>query len=76
MSEKLPSLRPAQLVRVLEKAGWHSKRQTGSHVIMANEELKKVIPIPMHAKDLKTGTAHGIIKRSGLTIEEVRDLLK
>ena len=76
MSEKLPSLRPAQLVRVLEKAGWHSKRQTGSHVIMVNTELRKSIPIPMHTKDLKTGTAHGIIKRAGLTVEEVRALLK
>lgn len=76
MSDKLPSLRPAQLVRVLEKAGWHSKRQTGSHIIMVNEELRKAIPVPMHNKDLKTGTMHGIIKRAGLTIDEVRNLLK
>ena len=75
MSDKLPSLRPAQLVRVLEKAGWRRKRQTGSHIIMVNEELKKAVPIPMHTKDLKTGTAHGIIKRAGLTVEEVRKLL-
>lgn len=76
MSDKLPSLRPAQLVRVLEKAGWHGKRQTGSHIIMVNEKLKKAVPIPMHTKDLKTGTAHGIIKRAGLTIEEARKFLK
>lgn len=76
MSDKLPSLRPAQLVRVLEKAGWQNKRQTGSHLIMVNEGLRKAIPIPMHNKDLKTGTLHGIIKRAGLTVEEVRDLLK
>lgn len=70
MSDKPPALKPKQVIRILEKAGWYIKRQTGSHVIMVNEKLKKVMPIPYHNKDLKTGTLHGIIKRSGLTKEE------
>jgi len=75
MSDKLPSLKPSQLIRVLEKAGWRIKRQTGSHVILVHEGLKKSLPIPMHNSDLKTGTAQGIIKRAGLTAEEVHRLL-
>jgi len=70
LSDKPPALKPKQVIRILEKAGWYIKRQTGSHVIMVNEKLKKVMPIPYHNKDLKTGTLHGIIKRSGLTKEE------
>lgn len=75
MSDNLPALKPRQLIRVLERAGWYQKRQTGSHVIMVNEKLRKAIPIPIHNKDLKTGTAHGLIKRAGLSVEEVRRLL-
>ncbi|MDP1808684.1 MAG: type II toxin-antitoxin system HicA family toxin [Actinomycetota bacterium] len=76
MSDKLPSLKPAQLIRVLEKAGWYIKRQTGSHVILVNEALRKSLPVPMHKRYLKTGTAQGIIRRAGLTAEEVHRLLK
>ena len=68
--EKLPSLKPREVIRILEKAGWYVKRQTGSHVIMVNERLKKALPIPFHTRDLKTGTLHGIIKRSGMSKEE------
>lgn len=74
MSPKLPALKPKEVVRILEKAGYYVKRQTGSHVILVNEDMKKVLPVPWHNRDLKTGTLHGIIKRSGLTEEEFLNL--
>ena len=74
MSPKLPALTPKEVIRILEKSGWYIKRQSGSHVIMVNEQLKRVFPVPYHQRDLKTGTLHGIIKRSGLTTEDFIEL--
>lgn len=70
MSQKLPALTPKEVIRILVKSGWYRKRQSGSHIIMVNGQLKRAVPIPYHPRDLKTGTLHGIIKRSGLTIED------
>ena len=74
MKGKLPALKPKEVIRILEKAGYYVKRQTGSHVIMVNEKRKKVIPVPYHNRSLKKGTLHGIVKRSGLSGEEFIDL--
>ncbi|RJQ32085.1 MAG: type II toxin-antitoxin system HicA family toxin [Actinobacteria bacterium] len=72
---KTPSLRPKQVIKVLEKSGFYVKRQTGSHVIMVNEELKKAIPVPYHSKDLKKGTLEAILKRANVKKESLKKLL-
>lgn len=41
MKDKIPALKPREVIRILESAGYYVKRQTGSHVIMVNEELRK-----------------------------------
>lgn len=70
MSAELPALKPAEVIRMLQRAGWVVKRQAGSHVILVNESLHRVLPVPFHRRDLKRGTLHGIIKRSGLEVDE------
>lgn len=72
MTNRLPATKPRDLIRVLEKRGFYIKRQTGSHVILVNEKLKKAIPVPLHNKDLKTGTLHGILKRAGISLEDFK----
>lgn len=72
---KIPALKPKQLIRVLEKSGYYAKRQSGSHVIMVNEELQKAIPVPFHTKDLKKGTLEGILKRARISKDDLRKLL-
>jgi mRNA interferase HicA len=74
MSRRIKSLRPSELIRLLEKAGWSQKRQTGSHVILAKEG-KRSIPVPVHAKALKRGLQMAILKQAELTPEEVEKLL-
>ena len=74
MTAGMPSLKPKEVIRTLEKLGWYQKRQTGSHIIMVNEKLHRLLPIPFHNKDLKKGTLHGIIKRTGLSEEEFLEL--
>jgi predicted RNA binding protein YcfA (HicA-like mRNA interferase family) len=41
MTDKLPRVRAADAVRVLEKAGFFLARQSGSHRIYKNERRKK-----------------------------------
>jgi len=71
---KLPALKPDQVIKVLEKAGFSFVRQKGSHRIYVKGNIG--ITIPYHNKDLKKGTLRHIIKQAGLTVEEFLKLLK
>ncbi len=70
---KLPALKPKQVIRALEKAGFCFIRQKGSHRIFTKDSIG--ITIPFHNKDMKKGTLFQIIKQSGLTIEEFLNFL-
>lgn len=58
----MPSFKAKEVVRILEKLGYVRKRQTGSHLIMYQPTKKRIISVPMHAKELKKGLIRGIIK--------------
>jgi len=73
---KLPAIKPKQLVKVLEKKGCIFKRQTGSHRIFYYPEKQKIITVPIHAKELKKGLLHSIVKELDLSVEEFIELLK
>ena len=71
---KLPALKPREVIRVLEKAGFSFIRQKGSHRIYVKENIG--VTIPFHNRDLKRGTLRHIIKQAGFTTEEFLKLLK
>lgn len=48
----LPVLKPRQVVRALEKAGFVQVRQRGSHLRLKRGNL--AVTVPMHAGDLTT----------------------
>lgn len=75
MSPRLPSLRPHELIRALERAGWVVDRQRGSHVSLKKEGAGHLVVVPMHRGDLPRGTLAGIVKDAGLTSEEFLKLL-
>ena len=75
MTQRLPALRPQQVVRVLEKAGWQVHRQRGSHVSMHKEGVPFLVTVPLHRRDMPRGTLRDIIKDAGLTVEEFLELL-
>jgi len=75
VSAKLPAVKPRELVRVLEKKGWRLDRVRGSHHIMVHPALKKAVSVPMHNRDLKTGTLHGILRVAGISRQEFIELL-
>ena len=70
MSNKLSVIKPKKIVRILKKLGFEERRQTGSHLIFRHPESKKIIPIPIHNKDLKKGTLLNILKQAGISKKE------
>lgn len=76
MKLKLPILKPRQVVRTLLKTGFIKKRQTGSHLILLNPQNGKIVPVPIHVKDVKRGLLSAIIKEADLTPEIFLKLLK
>lgn len=75
MSGRLPQVKPKDLIRVLEKKGWQLDRTRGSHHIMVNSELRKAVTVPVHNRELKTGTLLSILRSAGISREELRELL-
>lgn len=72
---RLPSIRPRKIIQILKRTGFEGARQTGSHLILVNKNTKKIVPIPIHAKDIKRGLLISIIKQSGLTVIQFLKLL-
>ena len=70
---KLPPLKPRQVVRALEKAGFYQVRQRGSHLQLKKGNL--LVTIPMHAGDLNPGTLRSIIRQAQMTMDEFLALL-
>ena len=62
------------LVKTLRRLGYYVDHQRGSHIFLHNLELNKSIVVPKH-KELKKGTLHNILKKAGLTVEELQNLL-
>jgi predicted RNA binding protein YcfA (HicA-like mRNA interferase family) len=76
MSPSLPSLKPKDVLKALQGAGFYVHHQSGSHIILKHpSDPGKRIVIPYHTKDLKRGTLHGIIKQAGLSIDDFLQLL-
>ncbi len=73
---KLPTVSGERVVRALKKAGFVELRQKGSHVSLERRVGDTVFRtvVPMHGS-LAKGTLSDILKQSGLTVDEFRELL-
>ncbi len=72
----LPAVRPRQVIRALERAGFVLIRVSGSHHIYEHPDRPdRIVPVPRHNRDLKTGTLRGILKLARLSEAEFLDLL-
>lgn len=70
MSPRLPAVRPRDVIRALERAGFLLDHVTGSHHIMKHPDRPLRVTVPVHNRDLKRGTLSAIIKASGLSLDE------
>jgi predicted RNA binding protein YcfA (HicA-like mRNA interferase family) len=77
MNERLPTLRPREVVRALERAGFVISRSSGSHCRLVHTvDPARKVTVPIHAADLKRGTLRAIISQAGLSVAEFVDLLR
>jgi predicted RNA binding protein YcfA (HicA-like mRNA interferase family) len=76
-AHRLPMLKPREVVRALEKAGFAITRSKGSHHRLVHvNDPSRATTIAMHkGKDVLRGTLVDIIEQAGLTIDEFLDLL-
>ena len=75
MTKRLPSVRPQEVVRALERAGWEVARQKGSHLSLKKDGVAFLVTVPMHRREVPRGTLRAIVEDAGLTIDEFVTLL-
>lgn len=76
MSQRLPIVKPREVLRALQRAGFYIHHSTGSHHILKHSVKPELrVTLAMHNRDLKRKTLATIIEQAGLTIEEFIELL-
>ncbi len=76
MNPRLPRVTGAELVRALQRDGWHELRRRGSHSILAHPTKAGHVVVPVHAGQVvKLGTLAGILRDAGLAADDLRRLL-
>ena len=70
---KLPSLKPKEVVRALEKAGFRIVRVRGSHYQLKKGNL--LVTVPMHSGDLSKTTLKSILRQARMDTEDLLKLL-
>jgi predicted RNA binding protein YcfA (HicA-like mRNA interferase family) len=70
----VPLLRPSEVVKAFERAGWQIARQRGSHIIMTKPGHLATLSIPEHS-EVARGTLRSLIARSGMAVEDFLLLL-
>lgn len=66
-----PSLISKDVVKILQKKGFILDRSSGSHQLWIHPVIRKRATIPMHNKDLPTGTLYSILKQAGIDKDEL-----
>lgn len=66
-----PSLKPKDIVKILLQKGFVLDRSRGSHQVWLHPVSRKRTIVPMHNKDLPTGTFYTILKQAGINKDEL-----
>ncbi len=65
------SLTPKEIVKILKKKGFVLDRSRGSHQVWLHPETRKRAIVPMHNKDIPTGTLYAILKQAGIEKDQL-----
>ena len=71
----LPVCTPTQVERALFRAGFFLHHARGSHRYYRHPTRPGLVVVAFHARDLKRGTLHAILKQAGLSVEKFLALL-
>ena len=63
-----------QVVRALRRIGFVVDHQRGSHIFLHNINRNISVVVPQHT-EIKKGTLNNIIKKVGITIDELKELV-
>jgi predicted RNA binding protein YcfA (HicA-like mRNA interferase family) len=67
----LPQIKPAKLIRIIQKKGFLIIRQSGSHVILKHND-NRFTSVPNHRKTIGKGLLAKIVKDTKITVEELK----
>jgi len=72
MSPRVPILKPREVLRALQKAGFVIHHQSGSHVQLKHPEKPQLrVTVPRHDRfDLPVPVLRSIIRQADMTVEE------
>lgn len=70
MTPRLPPLKPAEVIRVLERNGFRLLRSTKHRTYIDAADPPHLVRVPFHAKDLKPKTLRSIIRQAGWSHED------
>lgn len=73
---KLPrGLSSGEVVKALQKAGFYTKRQKGSHIVLRRDNPFAQVVVPDH-RSVDTGTLSNILGGAGLSTDDFIKFLK
>ena len=72
---RLPVCTPTEVERALLRAGFLLHHTRGSHRYYRHPVGGNITAVAFHARDVKRGTLHGILKQAGLSVEDFVKLL-
>jgi predicted RNA binding protein YcfA (HicA-like mRNA interferase family) len=76
MSRQLPTLRPQEVIRALERAGLRLLRVKGSHHYFHHPNRPELLVcVPVHPGDLKRPVLRSILRQADLTVDAFLDLI-
>jgi predicted RNA binding protein YcfA (HicA-like mRNA interferase family) len=76
MSEKLPRVTANEMIKIVEKLGFHLSRQSGSHKIYKNDEGKRATIAYHSGKILHPKIIKSILVDVGMSVDEFKKIMK
>ena len=71
---KLANISGKEAVKAFQKAGWQTRGQVGSHLVLTKAGIRTNLTIPQHP-ELAPGTLRSLIRNAGLSVDEFLELL-
>lgn len=70
MKTRLPSMKPAEVIRILERNGFRLLRSTKHRTYCDDADPPHLVRVPYHTRDLKRKTLRSIVRQAGWTDQE------
>lgn len=62
-------MKAREVIKLIEAAGWYEAR-SGNHRIWKHPNTNRICPVPVHSKEIPTGTLRSIEKITGVRLRK------